>query len=98
MTPDTIFAYFSSDFKQGYFNIEKQETLDEIPFEYHLAPAEKEKCVWTESTDPDVSYWDSGCGQSFYFEEGTPEENGMKYCPFCGKEVSVPLPPKRSRE
>ena len=42
-------------------------------------------CDW--SHDSTHSKWDSGCGNGFQFMDGTPRENGFKFCPFCGKEL-----------
>jgi hypothetical protein len=41
-------------------------------------------CKWDQEDDEYGSY-DTDCGRSFSITEGTPEENGMKYCCFCGK-------------
>ena len=47
-----------------------------------------EKCTWkrSESLCPDT-YWDASCGESFILTDGTPKENSMNYCPFCGGEL-----------
>lgn len=42
-----------------------------------------ELCVWTE--DPDGGGWDTDCGEKFELTSGTPEENRMVYCCFCGR-------------
>jgi hypothetical protein len=28
--------------------------------------------------------WDTSCGETFLLSEGTPLENGMRYCCYCG--------------
>lgn len=38
-------------------------------------------CVWQEDQDGN---WDTQCGGCFIIEEGTPSENDMKYCCYCG--------------
>jgi len=38
-------------------------------------------CLWTE--DPD-GYWATQCGNAFCLEDGTPEDNRMEFCPYCG--------------
>ncbi len=45
-------------------------------------------CVWKE-VDPDASYWEGGCGGSFCFIDGGPSENGIHFCPRCGKKLVV---------
>lgn len=40
-------------------------------------------CLWQQ--DEDGNY-DTECGNRFVFIYGTPEDNGFKFCPYCGKE------------
>jgi hypothetical protein len=40
-------------------------------------------CGWEE--DEMGGVFDTKCGNRFEFIDGGPEENGMKYCPYCGK-------------
>ena len=42
------------------------------------------KCKWKEDSG---SNYDTDCGQTFCMIYGTPKENDMKYCCFCGKEI-----------
>ena len=42
-------------------------------------------CQWS---DEDTC-WDTGCGECYTMIEGTPESNGIKFCPFCGGHVEV---------
>ena len=42
-------------------------------------------CQWS---DEDTC-WDTGCGECYTLIEGTPESNGLKFCPFCGGHVEV---------
>ena len=46
---------------------------------------EIETCSWIQEDDPEICYWKTRCGNSFYFTEGTPADNRMKYCCYCGK-------------
>jgi hypothetical protein len=44
-------------------------------------------CLWFVD-DPEEQFerlWNSGCGHTFYFTDQEPDENGWKYCPWCGK-------------
>lgn len=43
----------------------------------------KPTCVWAE--DGEDGPWGSSCGHYWQFTDGTPTENDMKFCPFCGK-------------
>lgn len=49
------------------------------------------KCFWEED-DPDWDSWKTGCGQEFVLTEGNPEDNEMKYCCFCAKEITIRPP------
>jgi hypothetical protein len=40
-------------------------------------------CEWT--LDEDTSSWDSQCDKKWELTVGDPSENGMKFCPFCGR-------------
>ena len=42
-------------------------------------------CTWTQD-DLDDS-WDTSCGEKYTIMEGTPVENKMAYCPFCGGKI-----------
>ena len=46
----------------------------------------KSICVWSQDSE-DSDIWLTGCGEAFTFNEGTPEENGVNYCVFCGHQV-----------
>lgn len=40
-----------------------------------------ETCTWTK--DPD-GYWATDCGEAFEIAAGSPDQNGLRYCCFCG--------------
>jgi hypothetical protein len=46
----------------------------------------KETCLWYEDGD-DSQVWATECKKYFHLDEGTPEENEFKFCPFCGNEI-----------
>jgi hypothetical protein len=47
-------------------------------------------CVWTQ-TEEEHTRWEASCGKVFIIEDGTPEENEMKFCTFCGKPIKEHL-------
>ncbi len=47
-------------------------------------PEKEADCIW--ECDDDSSY-STDCGYEFMLNEGNPEENGMKFCPFCGRKL-----------
>lgn len=44
---------------------------------------EEQFCTWTE--EDEGAYWSTGCGEEFTIIFGTPSQNRMNYCTFCGK-------------
>ena len=51
-----------------------------------LAPVSLLACGWTQESDG--SAWATGCGHLFEVNDGTPKENGMGFCCFCGRTMS----------
>ena len=49
-------------------------------------------CNWTASYDDE--YWNTDCGQDFVLETGSPKENDMRFCSYCGKRLVEVIPPK----
>jgi len=46
----------------------------------------KKKCNWTQDGYGEDA-WDTGCGNRFMLEEGTPSDNHMEFCCFCGHPI-----------
>ena len=45
----------------------------------------KKTCKWKYNDDDD--FYNTSCGEAWVFPEGRPQENGLKFCPVCGKKV-----------
>ena len=45
------------------------------------------KCTWSNSEDDSDTHWQTSCGEDFLLNDGTPEDNNMKYCCYCGKPI-----------
>lgn len=43
--------------------------------------ATPQTCSWEEVGEA----WETTCGHSFMLNDGTPSDNGMRYCCYCGK-------------
>lgn len=43
------------------------------------------RCAWTQENDEGSDTWATACGRLFCVTEGTPAENGMRFCCFCGE-------------
>ena len=47
-------------------------------------------CNWNQYDDEYGSY-EADCGMEFELNDGTPEDNHMKFCCGCGKPISIHL-------
>ena len=45
-------------------------------------------CEW-KLEDEEANLYLTGCQQRQLLFEGTPKENGYRYCPYCGKKIKV---------
>ena len=53
-------------------------------------PAQQVKtCAWRDNLD---AIYETECGNLHIVNDGTLEENGMKYCCYCGKEIEDESP------
>lgn len=41
-------------------------------------------CAWAQA-DSETDLWETTCKRAFRLDEGTPSENYMKFCCYCGK-------------
>ena len=46
--------------------------------------------MW-EPESEEHAYYETECGEAFTLINGTPEDNGMKYCPYCGGRIESVL-------
>lgn len=54
-----------------------------------LAQAEPKReptCLWSRADD-DTDVWETSCGHAFTIIEGTPSDNHMEFCCYCGRRV-----------
>jgi hypothetical protein len=43
------------------------------------------ECAWT--YEDAEEYWETACGNHFQIIDGTPQDNEMKFCCYCGGEL-----------
>jgi hypothetical protein len=48
-------------------------------------------CVWSQMGYEYGDTFETTCGNAFVFIEGSPEENDMHYCCYCGKSIKQVL-------
>lgn len=50
-------------------------------------------CIWVSlDSDMDTRIWSTSCKQEWVFHAGSPQENGVKFCPHCGAEAEIEMP------
>ena len=54
-------------------------------------PAEPETCTWHQDGDSDSGVYATSCGHYFNLEDGTPEDNKLAWCCYCGKKLAQEL-------
>lgn len=58
-------------------------------------PRQKKACQWLRD---DLGAWGTACGNTFELWIGSPAENRMRFCCYCGKPLQdTPPPPRRKR-
>ena len=80
-------AAFARDRDRNFFNEKHMEDI--VQWSDDAIDLIKDSCKeghWIEKQDYNLdTYYDcSMCGESWVTIEGTPWQNGMKYCPNCG--------------
>ena len=53
--------------------------------------AEPETCTWQQDGDSDSGVYGTSCGHYFDITDGTPEDNKMKWCCYCGRKLTQAL-------
>jgi hypothetical protein len=96
-------AYTRDAHKVGEYARLYQELREEVMAKIAASDAElvrlraenAKTCAWRLDTNPDAPTWRAECGAEWCLIEDGPVENGMVYCPRCGKRLAVlPAPPE----
>ena len=53
--------------------------------------AAPETCTWHQDGDSDSGLYATSCRYYFNLEDGTPEDNKMQWCCYCGKKLAQEL-------
>ena len=59
--------------------------------ELHAQQDEPETCTWWQDGDSDSDTYSTSCGHYFSITDGTPEDNKMSHCCYCGKKLAQEL-------
>ena len=55
------------------------------------ALAEPDTCVWQQDGDSDSGFYGTSCKRYFDLNDGTPEDNKMAWCCYCGRKLTQAL-------
>lgn len=55
------------------------------------AEPEPETCTWHQDGDSDSGVYATSCRHYFNLEDGTPEDNKLAWCCYCGKKLTQEL-------
>ena len=53
--------------------------------------AEPDTCTWQQDGDSDSGVYGTSCGHYFQIGDGTPDDNKMAWCCYCGKKLAQEL-------
>ena len=85
-----IILRISSEEKAELEKKAKAEDRTVANYILHNMNKSKGKCRWKEHKDNDeLGIYDTDCGETFFFSEGTAKENKFNYCPYCGKRIEA---------
>jgi hypothetical protein len=65
---------------------------DVLGVDVHIThpPADaRDACEWKQDEHSEWGEWNTSCGNAFCLEEGTPPDNGMKFCCYCGAAIAA---------
>ena len=62
----------------------ERDILEHLAAKVNAPAAQDRNCTWTHEVHHESDAWDTQCGNAFLLVEGTPAENDMAFCPYCG--------------
>jgi hypothetical protein len=86
-----VHLYSLMDALPGTPEVDELELLSVLieHYENEHYPIASETCKWSPNRDLwGTDYWDTSCDYAWEMD-GTPADNHMVYCPFCGRKLEV---------
>ena len=65
--------------------------FDGVADALRTALAEPDTCTWQQDGDSESGVYGTSCRRYFSLEDGTPEDNKMSWCCYCGKRLAQEL-------
>jgi hypothetical protein len=63
----------------------------DVEYALRTVLAEPETCTWQQDGDSDSGLYATSCRHYFNLEDGTPEDNKLAWCCYCGKKLAQEL-------
>ena len=67
------------------------QKFTDVSQDIEAALAEPETCTWQQDGDSDSGFYGTSCKRYFDLNDGTPEDNKMAWCCYCGKKLAQKL-------
>jgi hypothetical protein len=67
------------------------ETITSLRAALAQEQAEPDTCTWHQDGDSDSGVYATSCRHYFHLDDGTPEDNKMSWCCYCGKKLAQEL-------
>ena len=64
-----------------------EKVIASLPTSAQATAKVLETCRWVRDVVATDDVWDTGCGEMFVLNDGTPKKNGMVFCPYCSKAI-----------
>jgi hypothetical protein len=87
--------------KYGFVLADYEGPMEQAITALKAALEQPNECHWYQDGDEDSDKWAASCGRHRYFQlnDGTPTDNHMTHCCYCGKPlVEVPIEPEDNHE
>jgi hypothetical protein len=87
--------------KYGFVLADYEGPMEQAITALSAALEQPNECHWYQDGDEESDKWAASCGRHRYFQlnDGTPTDNRMTHCCYCGKPlVEVPIEPEDNHE
>jgi hypothetical protein len=87
--------------KFGFVLADYEGPMEQAITALKAALEQPNECHWYQDGDEDSDKWAASCGRHRYFQlnDGTPTDNRMTHCCYCGKPlIAVPIEPEDNHD
>lgn len=85
--PDSAFIAFGMTQNDAEYIVQSRQDIHNLIKEVRELRGDPGICEWTQFQDDEEGAWYTDCSNIFQLIADGPAENGMQYCPYCGKKL-----------